>query len=128
MIAAGADVEDGVEGSRLTGGGQHGGSTAFQSGDAGGDGIVCGVLEPGVEIAGGFQIEELAHVFAGVIFEGGALNNRDLAGFAVFRGIACMEAFGFQFHRVTHFPVFVFSITQNPRRNKTSGESFVYLM
>ena len=41
-----------------------------------------GVGEAGVEIAVCFEVEETAHVFAGCVFEGGGLHNRDLARLA----------------------------------------------
>ena len=55
---------------------------------------LVGILQPGVEIAAGLQIEELPHVAAGSVFEGGALNDRHLPGFAAAGSIACLYAFG----------------------------------
>ena len=54
--------------------------------------VAGGVLQTGVEIAAGFQIKELAHILAGVVFEGGALNDGNLAGFAVFWRITGLNA------------------------------------
>ena len=97
VIATGGDVEHGIEGGRLTGGGQHSGGTALHLADLGRHRVVGGVLQAGVEIAGGFQVKQFAHILAGGVFEGGGLDHRDLAGLAVARGIAALYAFGFDF-------------------------------
>ena len=94
MIPAGGDVEHGIEIGRLTGGGEHGRRAALQRRDFGCHCVVGGILQPGVEIAAGLQIEELPHVAAGSVFEGGALNDRHLPGFAAAGSIACLYAFG----------------------------------
>ena len=95
VIAAGGDVEQGEEVGRLTGGGQHGGGAAFQRGDLGRHVVAGGILEPGVEISVGLQVEELAHVLRGGILEGGGLDNGDLAGFTVAGGVAPLDAKSF---------------------------------
>ena len=48
-----ADVENGEKGGGLAGGGQDSAHPALQIGDAGGYGVVGGVLQPGVEVAVG---------------------------------------------------------------------------
>ena len=37
--------------------------------------VTGGVLQAGVEVAVGFQVEQLAHILAGGIFEGGGLDD-----------------------------------------------------
>ncbi len=95
VVPGAGDVEDGVEVGSLAGGGEHRGGAALQGADPGGDGVAGRVLQAGVEIAFGLQVEELAHVLAGVVFEGRALDDRDLAGFAVLRAVAALYADGF---------------------------------
>ena len=94
MVAAVGNVENGVEVGGLTGGGQHGSRAAFQLGQLGGHIIVGGILQAGIEIAGGFQIEELAHILTGGVLEGSRLYDGDLAGLAVAGGVAALHAFG----------------------------------
>ena len=97
VVPALADVEQGEEVGRLTGGGQHGGGAALHLRDFRRHIVVGGVLEPGVEVAAGLQIEQLAHVLAGVIFEGGGLDDGNLAGLAVAGGVAALYALGADF-------------------------------
>ena len=94
MVAAVGDVEHGIEVGRLAGGGEHGGGAALHVADLGRHHVVGGVLEPGIEIAAGLQVEQLAHVLAGGILECGGLDNGDLAGLAVARRIAALYALG----------------------------------
>ena len=94
MVPAGGDVEHGVEGGRLAGGGEHSRRAALQGRDLGRHRVVGGVLQPGVEVAAGLQVEELAHVAAGSILKGGALNDGHLPGFAIAGGVAALYAFG----------------------------------
>ena len=95
MISGVGDVEHGVKIRRLAGGSQHCGGAAFQRTDLRGHGVTGRILQAGIEIAGGFQIKQLAHVLAGVVFEGGGLDDGDLAGFSVFRRVAALDAYGF---------------------------------
>ena len=99
VIAAGADIEHGVEIGSLTGTGEHGGAAALQSRDFGGHHVAGGVLKPGVEVAFRLQVKELAHLLGGGIFEGRALHDGHLPGFTVAGGIARLDAqsFGAQF-------------------------------
>ena len=83
MIPGGGDIEHGEEVRGLAGGGQHRGTAAFQGADLRGDHIVGRILETGVEIPGGFQVEKLAHILAGIVLESGGLDDRNLAGFSV---------------------------------------------
>ena len=92
MVARADDVEDRKEDRRHPGARQHGGCAALKRGDARRDGVVRRVLQAGIEIAARLQIEELAHLGAALVFEGGALNDGDLAGFAVFGAVACLYA------------------------------------
>ena len=94
VIAALSHIEQGEEVGRLTGGSEHGCGAPFQVGDLGSYIVVGGVLKAGVEVALRFQIKELAHILAGVIFKGRGLNDRNLAGFAVAGGVATLDAFG----------------------------------
>ena len=87
-----ADVEAGEEVGGLPGRGQHRGHAALEGGDARGDAVVGRVLEPRVEVAGLFEVEETAHLVAGRILEGRALDDGHLAGFAVGRVVAGLDA------------------------------------
>ena len=92
MVSGIGDIENGIEVGSLAGRGQHRGSAALQGADPRRHRVIGGVLQPGIEITGGFQVKELAHVLAGIILEGGGLDDRDLAGFTVFRRIAALYA------------------------------------
>ena len=94
MVAAGSDVKKRVEVGCLTGAGKHGGGAALHGADLGCHHVAGGVLKPGVEIAAGFQVEELAHILTGGILEGGALINGDLAGLAIFGAVAGLDSQG----------------------------------
>ena len=99
VVPALADVEQGQEVGGLPAGGQHGGGAPFQGGDLAGHGVAGGVLQAGVEVAVGLQVEQLAHVLAGVVLEGGGLDDGDLAGLAVAGGVAALHADGIAVHR-----------------------------
>ena len=73
MFPAGDNVKDGVKGSRLTGGGQHGRGSPLQGADLGRHVVIRGVLEAGVEVAALLQVEEGSHLLAGGVAEGGGL-------------------------------------------------------
>ena len=94
VIPALADIEQRKEIRCLTGAGQHAGGSAFQRRNLRCHIIVRGVLKSRIEIAARFQIEQLAHIFAGIIFEGCRLNNRDLPRLTVSRTIPCLHTFG----------------------------------
>ena len=97
MVAGFADVKDGIEIGCLSGGGEERGHAAFQSRDFGRYGIAGGILQPCVEISFCLQVKKLAHFVGGVVFEGSALHNRKRTGFALGRGIACVQTFCFRF-------------------------------
>ena len=98
MVPALADVEQGEEVGRLPAGSQHGGGAPLQGGDLAGHRVTGGVLQPGIEVAVGFQVEQLAHILAGVVFEGGGLDDGDLARLAVAGGVAPLHADGIAVH------------------------------
>ena len=77
VVAAGADVEQGEKVGRLTGGGQHRRRAAFQFADFVGHIVVGGILETGVEITAGLQIEQLAHALVNLRFDGDAVGPLD---------------------------------------------------
>ncbi len=88
------DVEQRHEVCGLSRGCQHGRRSALQGADLRRHGVIGGILEPGIEIAFGFQVKELSHVLAGVIAERRALHNGNLPGFSVPWAIARLYTFG----------------------------------
>ena len=58
MVARTDDIEHGEEDGGLPGGCQHGGCAALKRGDTRRDGVVRRVLQAGIEIAAGLQIEQ----------------------------------------------------------------------
>jgi hypothetical protein len=107
VVACFAEVEQGKEVCSLTAGSEHSGSAAFQLADLLSHKVAGGVLQTGIEVAVSFQIEQLAHVFAGGILEGGGLNNGDLAGFAVAGGVTALHTDGITIHTTYSFTGFV---------------------
>jgi len=107
MIPGFADVEQREEVGSLTAGRQHGGGAVFQLADLFRHEIAGGILQAGIEIAVGFQIEQLAHVLTGGILEGGGLDDGDLAGFAVAGGVTALHADGIAIHTTYSFTGFV---------------------
>ncbi len=97
VVSAAGDVKQGEEVGRLAGGGEHRRRTALQRGDLRRHIVVGGFLKPGVEIAVGLQVEQLAHVLGGSILEGGGLHNGDLTGLTVAGSVAALDADGFDF-------------------------------
>ena len=91
MVAAAGDIEHRVKAGRLPAGGEHGRAAAFQRADLGRHRIVGGVLQPGVKIPLGLQIKQFAHILAGRIFKGGALDDGNLPGLAVARRIPALH-------------------------------------
>ena len=92
VVAGFADVEHRVEVSCLTGTCEHRSHTAFESGDFGSHGVVRRVLQTGVEVATGLQVEQVRHVVGGFVLESGALIDGEDARFAVFRLPAALHA------------------------------------
>ena len=85
MVAALADIENGIEVRGLARAGQHRGVTALKLADLFSHIIVRGVLQSGIEISARLKVEKLAHRVAGVISESGALVNGYLSGLALMR-------------------------------------------
>lgn len=83
VVACLADVEHGVEVGGLAGGGEYASYTALELVNLVGYGVVGGVLEAGVEVARGFEVEEVGHVLGGVVFEGSALDDGEDAALAI---------------------------------------------
>ena len=104
MVAALADVQAHKEVRRLAGRGQDGAHAAFEGVDAGGDGVAGGIGQPGIEITAVFQVEEAAHLVGGFVFEGRALHDGKLPGFAASGLIARMDAKGVN---LAHFYPFI---------------------
>ena len=94
VVSAACNVEDGIEVGRLPGGQQHGGGAPLQGADLGRHRIVGGVLESGIEVTAGLQVEQLAHLLAGLIAEGGGLDDGEIAGLAVAGPVTGVEAVG----------------------------------
>ena len=94
VVAVVADVEQREEVRRLAGRGEHRGRAAFQLADLRGDGVVGRILQAGVEVAGFGQVEQSAHLFARLVFEGRGLDDWGSAGFSIARLIASLHADG----------------------------------
>ena len=116
MVTAGGNIENGVEGGRLAGGEQHGSGASLQGADLGRHGVVGGVLEAGIEIAAGLQIKQLAHLLAGLIAEGGGLDDGEIPWLPVSGAVARMQAVGADLI-VTHALIPSFS----PERRRRSS-------
>ena len=95
MVAAGGQVEHGEEVRRLAGGGEHRRRATLQRRDFRGYVIVGGVLQAGVKISAGFQVEQLAHVLAGGVLKCRGLDNGNLPRLAVAGGVSPLNAFCF---------------------------------
>ena len=89
------DVEDGKEGGRLPGRGDQRADAAFERGDLVFDAFEGGVAQARVEMAGHFEVEQLAEDFGGIVLEGRALEDGQDARVAVFRLPAGLHAAGF---------------------------------
>ena len=98
VVACLAEIEQRKEVGRLTAGRQHGGGAAFQLADLFRHHVAGGVLQAGVEVAVGLEVEQLAHVLAGSVLERSGLDDGDLAGFAVAGGVAALHADGITVH------------------------------
>ena len=114
MVPGLADVQAGEQVRRLAGRGQDRAHAAFQCGNAGRDGIVGGILETGVEVTAVLQVEEPAHLVGGFIFEGRALHDGQLPGFAASGRIARMDAKGVD---LAHFHSFFRTKVQSPEQS-----------
>ena len=107
MVARLADVEHGIEVGGLSAGSQHGAYATFQCGNLGGHGVVRGILEAGVEVTAVFQVEEAGHLLARVIFESGALIDREHARLALLGRPSGLYADGFRIQLFGHNSMFV---------------------
>ena len=76
MVACLTDIEYGIEIGCLSRRRQHGAYASFQFGYLGCYGIVCGVLQSGIEISRVFQVEQTSHLFAVIVFKSSTLINR----------------------------------------------------
>ena len=94
VVAAAAEVEDRDQRRGLARSGHQRADAAFQRGDLVLDRLGGGVAEPGVEVAGHLQVEEVADKLAAVVFEGRALKDGQHARLAVFRLPAGLDAQG----------------------------------
>ena len=94
MITAAAEIEQREKIGSLSGTGQHGGRSAFQRADFCRDQIAGRILQTRVKIAFCLEIKEFSHVLAGFIPECRGLDDRDLTGLAVSRGITALNTDG----------------------------------
>ena len=99
MVAGTAQVENGEERSGLARTREHRSSTTFELRETRGNEVVRGVLQAGIEVALGLEVEKLAHVLAGSITPGGGLVDGNLPRFAVTRLIAALHTCGLDVHR-----------------------------
>ena len=94
MVAAAGDIEHREEVGSLARRGQHARRTALERGDLGRHGIVGGVLQAGVEVAGLLQVEQAPHVLGRVVFPRGGLVDGHLARATVLGLVAALHADG----------------------------------
>ena len=92
MVTCLADVENSIEISSLTTGGQHGTNAAFEGCNLGGNSVIGGVLQTRVEIAFLFQVEEVSHLLCVVILESGTLDDGKHARITILRLPSCLNA------------------------------------
>ena len=98
VVARLAEIKQREEVGGLTAAGQHRGRAALQLADLLGHQVAGGVLQTGIEIAVGLQVEQLAHILAGGVFEGGGLDDGDLAGLAVAGRVTALHTDGITVH------------------------------
>ena len=115
VVSCLADIEQGKEVCGLSAGGKHSGSAAFQLADLFGYHVAGGVLQAGIEIAVCLQIEQLAHVLAGSVLEGGGLDDGDLTGLAVAGGVAALHTDGITVHTTYSFACFLVGKDDSPQ-------------
>jgi len=102
MISGLANIENGIKVGCLTTGSQHGGYTTFESGNLGGNSVICRILQSCIKVTAIFQIEKAGHLFAGIIFESCTLIDGQYAWFALFRRPPCLYAQGFGLELFCH--------------------------
>ena len=95
MIPSLTNIENGIEIGGLARSGQHGSRPTLEGPDLVSDRIIGRVLQAGVKIARFLEIEQPPHLVAGIVFERGALVDRQLPGFTFGRLIPCMDTLGF---------------------------------
>lgn len=106
VVAGRAEVEDGEGRRGLSGAGEHRGDAAFERGDLLGDLVVRRVREARVEVAARLQVEEVGHLLARLVLVGRRGVDRDLAGLALLRLPAALDAERVDFHlSCSPFPV-----------------------
>ena len=115
MVACLTEIEQRKEVGGLTAGRQHGGGAAFQLADLFRHHVAGGVLQAGVEVAVGLEVEQLAHVLAGSVLERSGLDDGDLAGFAVAGGVAALHADGITVHTTYSFAGFLVGKDDSPQ-------------
>ena len=98
MISAGCQIENRKHIGCLSRACKHCSGSAFKCRNLAGNIVIGRVLKSGIEISAGLQIEELTHIFTGVILKSSALNNGYHTGFAVFRFVSCLNTFSFLSH------------------------------
>ena len=78
-------------------------------------------IDSQIEIAVCFQIEQLAHILAGGVLEGGGLNDGDLARLAVAGGVAALHTDGITVHTTYSFAGFLVGKDDSPQEGLASG-------
>ena len=94
VVARLADVEHGVEVGSLSARCQNGAHATFELSDFLSHGVVCRVLESGIEISLLLQVEEHRHLFRVVVFECSTLIDRNFYRLSVLWLIASLHAEG----------------------------------
>jgi hypothetical protein len=77
MIPRMANIQNGNQGSSLTGGGQQRSDAALQNRDFLFDGVNGGIADSGVKKAVRLQVENFAELLRAVVLKSCALNNRE---------------------------------------------------
>ena len=98
VVPGAQDVEHRNQGSGLSGGGAQRTHTAFQRGDLFLHGGYRWVGDAGVHVAVSGQVKQLGYLGGRFIFIGRALVNRQRQRLSVLRGVALVQALGFNFH------------------------------
>ena len=99
VVAGLGEVDDGVEDGGGAGGDGEAGGAAFERGDALFEHVVGGVHQAGVDVAEFAQGEQVGGVLGAVEHVGGGAVDRHRAGVGGgVRGVAGVEAEGFEFH------------------------------
>ena len=102
MVAAAGNIENRQEIGGLAGAGQHGCGAPLQGADLCRHRVAGGICQPGVKIALGLQVKKLSHILGGGVLVGRALNDGNLPGLPVARGIAGLNTKGFHVKLLVH--------------------------